>query len=136
MGNLYFLTSGGISEDPIALLSLRKMKELIEKLKVDFDTIILDAPQFSPIADARIVSGLSDGLIMVIRRGKTSLGSIENAFKILDQSKLLGVVFNDVKPMLFNTYFNRGYYQYGVDSRYLYSGSRKTGAGPKNYLEP
>ena len=135
MGNLFFLTSGGISDNPIELLSLRKMKELIEKLKVDFDTVILDAPPFSPIADARVVSGLCDGLIMVIRRGKTSLGSIENAFKILDQSKLLGVVFNDVKPMLFNTYFNRGYYHYGVDSRYSYSGNRKSRTAPKNYLE-
>jgi hypothetical protein len=72
---------------------------------------------------------------MVIRRGKTSLGSIENAFKVLDQAKLLGVVFNDVKPLLFNTYFNRGYYNYGADSRYLYAGGKKTGAGPKNYLE-
>jgi capsular exopolysaccharide synthesis family protein len=135
-GNLFFLTSGGISENPIELLSLRKMKELIESLKQDFDTIILDAPPFSPIADARVVSGLSDGLIMVIRRGKTSHSSIENAFKTLDQSKLLGVVFNDVKPMLFNTYFNRGYYHYGVDSRYLYSGNRKTGTSPKTYLEP
>ena len=61
----------------------------------------------------------------MIRRGKTSNRSIENAFKIMDQNKLLGVVFNDVKPMLFNTYFNRGYYHYGVDSRYLYSGNRK-----------
>jgi capsular exopolysaccharide synthesis family protein len=135
MGNLYFLTSGGVSENPIELLSLRKMKDLVEKLKVDFDTVILDAPPFSPIADARVVSGLGDGLIMVIRRGKTSLGSIENAFKILDQSKLLGVVFNDVKPLLFNTYFNRGYYHYGVDSRYLYSGNRKSRTTPKNYLE-
>jgi hypothetical protein len=57
-------------------------------------------------------------------------------FKILDQSKLLGVVFNDVKPMLFNTYFNRGYYHYGVDSRYLYSGNRKSRTTPKNYLNP
>jgi capsular exopolysaccharide synthesis family protein len=134
-GNLFFLTSGGTSENPIELLSLRKMKDLIERLKVDFDTVILDAPPFSPIADARIVSGLCDGLIMVIRRGRTSLGSIENAFKILDQSKLLGVVFNDVKPMLFNTYFNRGYYHYGVDSQYLYSGNRKSRTTPKNYLE-
>jgi len=135
LGNLFFLTSGGVSENPIELLSLRKMKDLIEKLKMDFDTVILDAPPFSPIADARVVSGLCDGLIMVIRRGRTSLGSIENAFKILDQSKLLGVVFNDVKPMLFNTYFNQGYYHYGVDSRYLYSGDRKALAKPKNYLE-
>jgi len=135
LGNLFFLTAGGVSENPIELLSLQKMKELVQDLKRDFDTVILDAPPFSPIADARIISGLSDGLIMVIRRAKTSHSSIENAFKILDQTKLLGVVFNDVKPMLFNTYFSRGYYNYGVDSRYLYAGNRKSRVSPKNYLE-
>ena len=135
LGNLYFLTSGGIADNPIELLSLQKMKDLVEFLKTDFDNIIIDAPPLSPIADARIVSGLSDGLIMVIRRGKTSLGSIEASFKVMDQRKLIGVVFNDVKPMLFNTYFSRGYYNYGVDGRYSYSGNRKIRNNSKNYLE-
>jgi capsular exopolysaccharide synthesis family protein len=135
VGNLFFMTSGGVSENPIDLLSLRKMQELVVRLKADFDTVIFDAPPYSPIADARIVSGFSDGIIMVIRRGKTSNRSIENAFKLLDQSKLLGVVFNDVKPMLFNTYFNRSYYNYGRDSRYTYPGERQIRTSPKNYLE-
>jgi len=136
IGNLYLMTSGGIAENPIDLLSLRRMKEVIDQLRLDFDTVILDAPPLSPIADARIVSGLSDSIILVIRRGKTGKRSIENAFKIMDQNKLLGVVFNDVKPMLFNTYFNRGYYNYGADSRYLYAGNHKPRVSPKNYLEP
>jgi len=136
VGNLFFLTSGGTSENPIELLSLRKMKQLIEALKLDFDTVILDAPPFSPIADARIIAGLSDGLLMVIRCGRSSYSSIVNAFKIMDRSKLLGVVFNDVKPMLFNTYYNRGYYNYGGDGRYINAGNRKSRVSPKNYLEP
>ena len=133
--NLFFLTSGGIAENPIELLSLRRMKDLIEYLKNDFDTIILDAPPFSPIADARIVTALSDGCIMVIRRGKTSYRSIEGAFRVIDQAKLLGIVFNDVKPMLFHTYYKRGYYDYGRDSQYMYSRARKRLEKPKNYLE-
>ena len=135
VGNLFFMTSGGVAENPIDLLSLQKMSDLVKRLKADFDTVIFDAPPYSPIADARIVSGFSDGVIMVIRRGKTSNRSIENAFKLLDQSKLLGVVFNDVKPMLFNTYFNRNYYNYGRDSRYTYPGERRIRAAAKNYLE-
>jgi capsular exopolysaccharide synthesis family protein len=135
LGNLFFMTSGGTAENPIELLSLKKMKDFINHLKVDFDTVILDAPPFSPIADARIVSGLSDGLIMVIRRGKTSNRSIDTAFKTLDPNKLIGVVFNDVKPLLFNTHFNSGYYRYGSDSRYLYAGNVRSRTKPKNYLE-
>ena len=68
--NLYFLTSGGVAPNPVEILSMHKMKQLIEHLKKDFDMIILDAPPYFPIADARIVTGLSDGLIMVVRRGK------------------------------------------------------------------
>jgi capsular exopolysaccharide synthesis family protein len=135
IGNLFFMTSGGVSENPIELLSLKKMKDFIKQLRGDFDTVILDAPPYSPIADARIISGLCDGLIMVIRRGKTSNRSIDTAFKTMDQSKLIGVVFNDVKPMLFNTHFNSGYYRYGSDSRYLYAGSTRPRTRAKNYLE-
>ena len=133
--NLFFMTSGGIAQNPIELLSLQKMKHFIEYLKREFDTIILDAPPFSPVADARIVTAMSDGFIMVIRRGKTPYRSIEGAFKVMDQQKLLGVVFNDVKPMLFNTYYHRGYYTYGHDSGYLSSTGRKSRTSPKKYLE-
>jgi protein-tyrosine kinase len=133
--NLFFLTSGGIALNPIELLSLQKMKDLIECLKADFDTIILDAPPLLPIADARIVTGLGDGLVMVIRQGKTSCRSIEAALKVTDHNKLLGVVFNDVKPMLFSTYYNRDYYNYGRDIRHFYSSSRKSRSAPKKYLE-
>jgi Mrp family chromosome partitioning ATPase len=131
--NLYFLTAGGIADNPIEILSMHKMKQLIEYLKTDFDTIILDAPPYSPIADARIVTGLSDGLIMVVRRGRTSYASTDQAFKAIDRKKILGVVFNDVKPKLFQTYKKFGYEVYG-EKRLLYSRAEKR-SGPKNYLE-
>jgi len=40
-----------------------------------------------------------------------------------------------VKPMMFNTHFNSGYYRYGSDSRYLYAGTTRTRTKSKNYLE-
>jgi capsular exopolysaccharide synthesis family protein len=113
IANLYFMTAGGVAPNAIEILSMRKMRQLIESLQKEFDTIILDAPPYSPIADARVVTGLSDGLIMVIRRGRTSYSSADRAFNAVDRNKLLGVVFNDVKPMPFHTYSDFGYYRYG-----------------------
>jgi capsular exopolysaccharide synthesis family protein len=133
--NLYFLTSGGVAENPIEILSMEKMKQLIEYLKIEFDTIILDAAPYSPIADARIVTGLSDGLIMVVRRGKTSYRSTDRALKAIDRNKLIGVVFNDVKPMLFHTYQDFGYYRYSGDKLAYATNDSKTQATPKKYLE-
>jgi capsular exopolysaccharide synthesis family protein len=132
--NLYFLTSGGIAQNPVEILSMNKMKQLIEHLRKHFDTIILDSPPYCPISDARIVTGLSDGLIMVVRRGKTSCTSTDRAFKAVDRNKLLGVVFNHVQPKLFHTYYNFGYYDYGRN-RKVYTNAAKIRNTPKNYLE-
>jgi len=131
--NLHFLTAGGTASNPIEVLSMRKMKELIESLRICFDTIILDSPPYSPIADARVVTALSDGLLMVIRSGRTAYSSSDRAFKSIDPKKLLGVILNDVKPMPFQTYHAYGYYQYG-DNRKIYAGNGKRRIEPKNYL--
>jgi protein-tyrosine kinase len=131
--NLYFMTAGGTASNPIEVLSMQKMKHLITTLRKDFDTVILDSPPYSPIADARIVTGLSDGLIMVLRRGKTSYGSTDRALKAVDPKKLLGVVFNEVKPMLFHTYHEFNYYNYGSDRPYSGGGERPTRS--KSYLK-
>ena len=135
LDNLFFMTAGGISPNPIEALSMRKMKQLIEQLRATFDTIILDAPPYSPIADARVVTALSDGLIMVIRSGRTAYSSADRAFQAIDQRKLLGVVMNDVKPMPLQTYHNHSYYQYAED-RKVYVGSDKDERRTKTYLEP
>jgi len=134
INNLHFMTAGGIAPNPIEALSMRKMKELVDHLKTVFDTIILDAPPFSPIADARVVTALSDGVLMVIRSGKTAYSSTDRAFKAIDQRKLLGVVLNDVKPMPFQTYHSYSYYQYG-DNRLVYSGDGKGRSDSKRYLK-
>ena len=135
VGNLYFMTSGGISESPTEMLSVRKMKELVESLRKDFDTVILDAPPYSPVADAQIISGMSDAVIMVIRSGKTSNRSIDHAFKILDRKKLLGVVFNDVQPTIMNGYYHRYQYSYGTSNQLGYSPRRRLRSTPKGYLD-
>jgi capsular exopolysaccharide synthesis family protein len=134
INNLHFMTAGGIAPNPIEALSMRKMKELVEHLRTVFDTVILDAPPFSPIADARVVTALSDGLLMVIRSGKTAYSSTDRAFKAVDQRKLLGVVLNDVKPMPFQTYHSYSYYQYG-ENRLVYSGDGKGRSDSKRYLK-
>ncbi len=129
---LYLMTGGGISSNPIELLSSTRMKELIACLRTDFDTIILDCPPFGPIADAQILTSLADGLLMVARSGKTTYGALETAFQNVDKSKLIGMVFNDVKPMMFNTQYYYKYYNYRSDYPYT---ATKVPRRQKTYLE-
>jgi len=133
--NLYFMTTGGVAPNPIEILSMHKMKQLIERLKKDFDTIILDAPPYSPIADARVVTGLSDALIMVVRHGKTSYAAADHAFNAIDRNKLVGVVFNDVKAAPFRPYAHSGYYA-DRKKELIYSAPNGNSKGATTYLEP
>jgi capsular exopolysaccharide synthesis family protein len=135
LDKLYILTAGGVASNPVELLSLDKMSSLIAYLKIEFDTIIIDSPPLGPISDSQILSGISDALLLVIRSGKTSYRSLEAGLRKLDRSKLLGMVFNDVKPMLFNTHYNYRYYQYGKPGQYPYGQHRKTHHRPKTYFE-
>jgi capsular exopolysaccharide synthesis family protein len=135
LDNLYFMTSGGVAPNPIEALSMRRMKQLLDLLRNQFDTIILDSPPYLPIADARVVTALSDGLILVVRSGKTGYASTDRALKVIDQKKLLGIVLNDVKAIPFQTYHNHDYYVYGGRGT-VYPSTQKLRTSSKNLLEP
>ena len=129
---LYVITGGGISINPIELFSSARMKELIACLNAEFDTIILDCPPFGPIADAQILTDLADGFLMVTRSGKTTYNDLDQAFQYLNKSKLIGMVFNDVKPMMFHTQYYYKFYNYR--SNYPYSATKEP-RRPKTYLD-
>jgi len=125
LGPLYLMSAGGFTHNPVELLSDQRMQELMDYLRQEFDTIVLDSPPLQPIADTSVVFRFVDGILMVIRRAKTPYRAVENAFETLDRSKLLGVVFNDVKPQMLHTYYDYKYYQYGKASHYPYSANGK-----------
>jgi capsular exopolysaccharide synthesis family protein len=109
MENLFLMTAGETTSNTVELLSNARMQNLVARLKQEFDIVILDCPPFGPVSDAQILTGLADGLLMVVRRGKTTYSAVEKAFRVLDKSKLVGFVFNDVKPMRFNTQYYYGH---------------------------
>ncbi len=134
LDKLFFMTSGGAAPNPVESLSSPRMAELIAYLKTEFDTVILDCPPFGPISDAPVLTGLADGLLLVLRHGKTTYATMEKAFQNFDRSKLVGIVFNDVKPMMFNTQYPYRYYRYRSRSYYPY-GSVRSQRHQKTYLE-
>jgi capsular exopolysaccharide synthesis family protein len=132
LGTLYLMTAGGTSVNPVEQLSGPGMRNLIRYLRSEFDTIILDCPPFGAISDAQILTNLADGMLMVVRCRKTSYGALEKACRHLDKNKLIGLIFNDVKPMMFNTQYDYRYYHYR--SSYPYRAAKIT-RRPKTYLE-
>ena len=97
--NLFVLTSGQIPPDPIKLLSSKKMHNIMEQLRQEFDFVIYDTPPLLGLADSSLLAPHTAGIMLVVRMGKTDRSVL---MQVLDQLKLsratvLGTVCNGVK---------------------------------------
>ena len=98
MPNLEVLTSGVLPPNPVAMLDSQRMATLISNFGRDYDIVIFDTPPLSGIADAAVLSTLTDGILLVVRPGVVDLNSANSAKEFLTQSgqKVLGIVINGV----------------------------------------
>ena len=82
--------------NPSELLGSPEMRALIEEAKQRYDRIILDTPAALGLPDAKAVTELCDGTVMVIRADSTSQVDIQAVLEILDAPRILGLVLNGV----------------------------------------
>ena len=93
--HLTVLPSGIIPMHPGELLGSAAMRRVIDTLRTRFDRILNDMPPIAPLADVAIASAMADGILVIVRAGKTTKPAIERALSGLDMSKVLGLVLND-----------------------------------------
>ena len=93
---LDLLLCGPIPPNPSRLLLSDTFRALLEKLRGEYDYILLDAPPCLTIADAAIVGGLADGVLLVVQAGRTRSEVLQRACQQLRQMKLnvLGIILN------------------------------------------
>ncbi len=109
--NLYVLPSGSKTPNPQELLSSVKLDELIQKLSGSFEKIIIDTPPSFNIADALVLSRLSDMVIFVTKSGtvsKDALIKIKDKFSATG-SRIAGTIIN-FSEMEKNSYYKYRYY--------------------------
>ncbi|NER33284.1 MAG: polysaccharide biosynthesis tyrosine autokinase [Oscillatoria sp. SIO1A7] len=97
--NLFVLTAGAISSDPIKLLSSKKMNSLMEQFQDFFDLVIYDTPPLVGLADGSILAAQTDGIVMVVGIDKTDRPMVTKALDGLriSGSRVLGLVANCIK---------------------------------------
>jgi len=91
---LYLMTVGSAVESAGALFY--RMDLLLEILRRDFDTILIDTPPMLHLPDARVLGKRADGVVLVLRSGQTSAVSAREALLRLDEDYIctLGTVLN------------------------------------------
>jgi capsular exopolysaccharide synthesis family protein len=94
--NLDVLGVRGRPPNPSELLGSAAMRELVDGLSERYDRIILDTPATLGLPDAKAVSELCDGMVMVVRADMTSETDIQAVLEILDRRRMLGMLINGV----------------------------------------
>ena len=103
-GSFDVLASGPIPPNPSELLSSQRMEALLAWAKERYDLVLLDMPPLLPVTDAAAVAPFADGVLMVVRHGRTRTEQVAAAADLLRRvsGTLLGTVVtmapNRTKP--------------------------------------
>lgn len=95
--NLHVLTSGPAIESGADLLFSTSMPALIARYREEYEMILIDTPPMLLMPDARFLSRVADGVVLIARAGKTGRDAIQSACRRLfeDRTPIVGVVLND-----------------------------------------
>ncbi len=89
------------------------MEELINELNDSYEFVILDAPPIISVTDSLILGQDVDGVLLVLRSGKTNREVAIKAKKILEDSQvnIVGTLLNDI-DLKSNYGYYKDYYYY------------------------
>jgi capsular exopolysaccharide synthesis family protein len=107
---LWILPAGSAPADPVNILQSPRFLELFKQLSTCFDWIIIDAPPLLPMADVSFWSRQADGMLLVVREGRTPKAILQKGLETIDNPKVVGVVLNDahqVESSYYHHYYGK-----------------------------
>jgi len=113
--NLVLVTSGALPPNPSEMLASQKMEEVLDRLRTDFDMVVVDSPPVIAVTDAAILSTKVDGTILVVSSGHTNRDALSRAQTLLDsvKSSMLGALLNGVNVEgMYGSYYYYYYHHY------------------------
>jgi capsular exopolysaccharide synthesis family protein len=109
-GRYFVMGAGSTPPNPSELLGSATMKNMLNSL--DGNAIILiDTPPLIPVTDAAILTARTDGALVVVRSGKTTIDLLDKALQNLERVKgrPLGIILDGVSRKGEGKYYGREY---------------------------
>lgn len=118
--NLYILSAGSITPDPLRILSSKKMQALMAQWQTEFDLIIYDTPPLLGLADANLLATNTNGILLVVGIGQTERSEFKQALEGLQSAgtPILGIVANRATDYTISGYYNSRRYPMAPDQNY------------------
>lgn len=119
--NLSVLACGPIPPNPAELLHTERFKALVLELSRRYDLILFDSPPIAAVTDAMILSSVVDGVVLLVKAGKTSKDAVVRARRALSdvQARVVGALLNAV-----DLGARRAGYYYAEYAHYSYYGEK------------
>lgn len=85
--------------NPAELVGSRRFAEFLDRVRQDFDYVIIDAPPVGAVSDPLTLASQGDGALLVLDAQSTRKGNVRQAMRSLESvgANVLGTVMNNVK---------------------------------------
>ena len=111
---LELLLSGGVTPDPMSLLTSDTLRGLLKDASEAFDWVIVDTPPAAFLPDCNLMSSAVDAALIVVRAFVTPYPLVQRVVEAVGHDKVLGVVLNHAEQSPQSGYYGYGYgYNYG-----------------------
>jgi succinoglycan biosynthesis transport protein ExoP len=119
VNGLSIISSGDSPPNPSELLGSQSMESILEELKTNYDIVLIDTPPALAVTDAAAMLPFIDGVLLVVKPGSTHLAPLRRLIEQFNQfdTKLLGVVLNDINLRSSAYGFYYKHYRYYNDHR-------------------
>lgn len=124
--NLSIIPSGPIPPNSAELLSSKRLADLLQYLKTQFQLLIIDSAPINVVADTQIISPLVDGTLLVISAGNTRRGELRKALESMEYTNVLGFVLNVMSKRTDRYYYHYNYYKSNYYNKYYYKSNNET----------
>ncbi len=93
--------SGKLPPNPVELLSSVKFRELLDKLREEYDYVFIDTPPLGLVVDAAVIAPHCDGSVVVLGDENLKYRQVESVLEQLRRSggRTLGVVKNKLSAI-------------------------------------
>lgn len=127
---LRVIFAGDSPPNPSELLGSSRLSELVKYLAADH-VVIIDAPPVLPVTDAVALAEHVDGMLMIVRAGRTTSDQLRQAMTTLTRGggKVIGLVLNQVAVSAL------GKFRYG-GSDYYFEHDYQEDPGPQDRRAP
>jgi capsular exopolysaccharide synthesis family protein len=120
--NLSVLPAGGIAPNPSELLAHAQFVEIVQKLKEQYDRIVIDSSPVLAVRDPLLLAKSVDACCLIVRAGRSPSKASVQAVRLLAEAETpaSGIVLNSVRHgnSAYYAYAYRTYGTYGAKGVY------------------